>query len=230
MRAVFSFLIASTNMNAFSILILFWSLLGWKFAFAELFGGVIIIAIVAGGLSAFGSERLARLQGEFVRAAAAMPAATLVKECPICGMEGERAHAVAYRGTTYRCCGATHARALAVDPQGYRGASTSAARTDARGLVALRSAVTWMTIARTAMSDVAMLRNELVVGYVIAGFAAALVPAAWLASVLRAVGGVPGVGSVLLLLVGLLLAVATFVCSMGNVPIARSLAARLAFR
>ena len=33
-RAIFSFLIASTNMNL-AILILFWSLLGWQFAFAE---------------------------------------------------------------------------------------------------------------------------------------------------------------------------------------------------
>src|SRR5215475_8878855 len=39
-RAIFSFLIASTNMNL-AILILFWSLLGWQFAFAEFFGGVI---------------------------------------------------------------------------------------------------------------------------------------------------------------------------------------------
>src|SRR5579859_4940577 len=35
-RSVFSFLISSTNMNI-AILILFWSLLGWKFAFAEFF-------------------------------------------------------------------------------------------------------------------------------------------------------------------------------------------------
>jgi uncharacterized membrane protein YraQ (UPF0718 family) len=49
-RAIFAFLISSTNMNI-SILILFWSLLGWKFAFAEFFGGVIIIAVVAGGFT-----------------------------------------------------------------------------------------------------------------------------------------------------------------------------------
>ena len=43
-------MIASTNMNV-AILILFWSLLGWKFAFAEFFGGVIIIAVVTAGLT-----------------------------------------------------------------------------------------------------------------------------------------------------------------------------------
>src|SRR5579862_6139139 len=51
-RSVFAFLISSTNMNL-AILILFWSLLGWRFAFAEFFGGIIIIAIVAGGFTVF---------------------------------------------------------------------------------------------------------------------------------------------------------------------------------
>ena len=51
-RSVFSFLVSSTNMNL-AILILFWSLLGWKFAFAEFFGGVIIIAVVTIGLTLF---------------------------------------------------------------------------------------------------------------------------------------------------------------------------------
>jgi uncharacterized protein len=69
-----------------------------------------------------------------------------------------------------------------------------------------------------------MLRTELIVGYLIAGFAAALIPPAWLAGVLHAVGAIPLVGYVLLLLAGLLIAVVTFVCSMGNVPVARFLA------
>src|SRR5579871_180851 len=64
-RSVFSFLISSTNMNL-AILILFWSLLGWKFAFAEFFGGVIIIAVVVAGLSAFFRHgELERLQREY---------------------------------------------------------------------------------------------------------------------------------------------------------------------
>jgi uncharacterized membrane protein YraQ (UPF0718 family) len=69
-----------------------------------------------------------------------------------------------------------------------------------------------------------MLRSELLIGYLVAGFAAALIPAQWFAGALQAVGGVPVVGYLLLLIVGLLLAVVSFVCSMGNVPIARYLA------
>ncbi|MGH3171817.1 MAG: permease, partial [Trebonia sp.] len=62
-RAAFSFLISSTNMNI-AILVMFWTLVGWKFAFAELFGGAIIIAVVAAGLSAlFPRSALDRLRG-----------------------------------------------------------------------------------------------------------------------------------------------------------------------
>ncbi|MGA9272930.1 MAG: permease, partial [Candidatus Cybelea sp.] len=76
----------------------------------------------------------------------------------------------------------------------------------------------------TAVDDVRMLRTELIIGYLIAGFAAALIPPGWLSAALHTVGGVPVIGYVLLLAVGLLIAIVTFVCSMGNVPIARYLA------
>ena len=67
-RAVFSFLIASTNMNL-AILILFWSLLGWKFAFAEFFGGIIIIAVVVTGFSIlFRGDELEKLRAQHVPA------------------------------------------------------------------------------------------------------------------------------------------------------------------
>jgi uncharacterized membrane protein YraQ (UPF0718 family) len=169
-RSVFAFLISSTNMNL-AILILFWSLLGWRFAFAEFFGGVIIIAVVTLGLSLlFGNGQLARLQRDY-----------------LAGVADE------YEGCEHHQSGAPIDRS-------------------------------WSAVAMTAIADVRMLRTELIVGYLIAGFAAALVPAGALAAALRAVGSVPFIGYVLLLIVGLLIAVATFVCSMGNVPVARYLA------
>lgn len=66
--------------------------------------------------------------------------------------------------------------------------------------------------------------GELITGYLIAGFAAALVPKVWLSQALQSVGSVPHLGYFLLLVAGLLIAVVTFVCSMGNVPVARFLA------
>lgn len=169
-RSVFAFLISSTNMNL-AILILFWSLLGWKFAFAEFFGGAIIIAVVVLGFSLlFRSGELERLQRQYITG------------------------------------GGTGESEDACHPE--RSPNTKR----------------WRAIASTALADVRMLRTELIVGYLIAGFAAALIPPGWLASALHAVGAVPLIGYVLLLLAGLLIAVATFVCSMGNVPIARYLA------
>jgi uncharacterized membrane protein YraQ (UPF0718 family) len=171
-RSVFAFLISSTNMNV-AIVVLFWSLLGWKFAFAEFFGGAIIIAVVTVGLSLwFGGGSLQRLQRDYVEAATAP------------SEEGCEHH--------------HHAE--------------QASRRD------------WNAVATTALADVRMLRTELVVGYLIAGYAAALIPPGWLAGALHAVGSVPFAGTVLLLLTGLALAIATFVCSMGNVPVARFLA------
>ena len=174
-RSVFAFLISSTNMNV-AIVILFWTLLGWKFAFAEFFGGAIIIAVVVVGLSLlFSPHRQAALRETFAF--------------------GEDDH----------CHHDANAAGVAPPPR-------------------LSSIATWGAIWRTMLADVAMLRYELLAGYLIAGFAAALVPPQWLTAALGAVRAVPVGGYVLLLLAGLLLAVVTFVCSMGNVPIARFLA------
>ncbi|MGB8909426.1 MAG: permease [Candidatus Cybelea sp.] len=165
-RSTFAFLISSTNMNV-AIVILFWSLLGWRFAFAEFFGGIIIIAVVTVGFTLlYRAGELERLQRE----------------------------------------------------------QTSSAEPSCHEHAAGEMRRDWSAVAATAVADVRMLRTELIVGYLIAGFAAALVPPGWLSSALHAVGAVPYVGYVMLLFVGLLIAVATFVCSMGNVPIARFLA------
>lgn len=174
-RSVFAFLISSTNMNL-AIVILFWSLLGWKFAFAEFFGGAIIIAIVTLGFTIlFRPGRLEQLQHSYMNRHAE-------RSAPSCHPE--------------------------------RSAEGAESKNEGR----------WAAVASTALADVKMLRTELIVGYLIAGFAAALVPTGWLAQALHTVGAVPFVGYVLLLIVGLLIAVATFVCSMGNVPVARYLA------
>jgi len=218
-RAVFAFLISSTNMNL-AILILFWTLIGWKFAFAEFFGGIAIIAVVSAGTSLL-------LRPDELRApetGGAVPGPSRVTECLQCGMEGRAERAVEHEGTTYLFCGERHENEFRDDPLRVLGAAQSEAKGAPRGFAALREATTWREIVEVALGDVAMLRNELILGYVIAGFAAALIPPAWLAGALHAVGSVPLIGYPLLLLTGLALAAVTFICSMGNVPIARFLA------
>jgi uncharacterized membrane protein YraQ (UPF0718 family) len=183
-RSIFAFLISSTNMNV-AIVILFWSLLGWKFAFAEFFGGIIIIAIVTAIFSIlFNTARLERLHADFIQANPA-EASGDHDHCHDHGSDDDEASVT--------------------------------------GLRALQRASTWGAIGATAWGDVNMLRTELLIGYLVAGFASALIPPGWLASALHAVGSIPFLGYVLLLITGLLIAVVTFVCSMGNVPIARYL-------
>ena len=140
-RAIFAFLVSSTNMNV-AIVILFWAMLGWKFAFAEFFGGLIIVAIV-----------------------------TLV-------------FSLRFNIATFRAT----ARAVSVGKSGrIIGGTTIIATdtTDGEGdepvWDALRRASTWGAIAQTAWGDVNMLRTELIIGYLVAGFASALIPAGWLA-------------------------------------------------
>jgi len=219
-RSVFAFMISSTNMNV-AILIMFWAMLGWRFAFAEFFGGVIIIAVVTAGLSLL--LRRDELHVQESSAGGARGSATRVTECLQCGMDGDEEHAVAYEGKVYLFCGARHEAGFRADPAGVL-AAANAEGERGRGLGSLREAGTWREGFDTMRADVEMLRGDIAIGFVVAGFAAALIPPAWLAGALRAVGSVPFLGYPLLLLVGLAIAVITFVCSMGNVPIARFLA------
>ena len=182
LRSIFSFLISSTNMNL-AILILFWTLLGWRFAFAEFFGGIVIIIVVAFGLTVlFGAAELDRLR----------------REHPPPHRAGDMQHDEAH---------------------GAHGEGTAG-----QGVTALRKAETWGAVGKTALNDVRMLRADLIGGYILAGFGAALIPQEWLSGVLRAIGSIPIVGYAALLAAGLVIAVVTFVCSMGNVPVARYLA------
>ena len=216
LRAVFAFLISSTNMNV-AILIMFWALLGWRFAFAEFFGGIIIIAVVSAGIGLlFRPGELAALA-----ASARLYGSEPSDGCPQCGMTGDPQRAIAYQGKTYLFCSAHHEDAFRADPAAVLNEADAG---EEPGAADLRKSATWRGVLEVALGDVAMLRNDLVIGFVVAGFAAALVPSAWLSGALHAVGAVPILGYPLLLLTGLGLAIITFVCSMGNVPIARYLA------
>ena len=252
-RAAFSFLISSTNMNI-AILVMFWTLVGWKFAFAELFGGAIIIAVVAAGLSvlfprgaldrlrdaregadhtagdpadraavpAGAAARAAAGPGQAVAAGDTQPRWPAEEQDAVCGMTGSPGHAVAYRGREYRFCSAGCGQSFAASPARDATPDSGEAEPPRPSLTSLQ---TWYAITARAWGDVKMLRTELIAGYLLAGFAEALIPRHAFSQVLHAVGAVPVIGYVLLLLFGLAIAVATFVCSMGNVPVARFLKA-----
>jgi YHS domain-containing protein/uncharacterized membrane protein YraQ (UPF0718 family) len=85
----------------------------------------------------------------------------------------------------------------------------------------LRSKVGWADAASFTMSDLSMIRRELVIGYVVAGFLTTLVPSRfWNAAFVHGHGFWTSVENVV---VGPLIALASAVCSVGNVPLAAAL-------
>ncbi|HEV7534265.1 MAG TPA: permease, partial [Acidimicrobiia bacterium] len=85
----------------------------------------------------------------------------------------------------------------------------------------LRSPAAWADAASYTMADITMLRKELVVGYGVAGLLAVAVPmSAWNDVFLRHHGLWTTLENVL---IGPFIAVVSFVCSIGNVPMAAAL-------
>ena len=87
--------------------------------------------------------------------------------------------------------------------------------------IRLRSKAGWADSATYTMSDLTMLRRELVVGYTVAGFLAVLVPTSvWQAVFISGHGFWTSLENVV---VGPFIAIISFVCSIGNVPLAAAL-------
>jgi uncharacterized protein len=79
----------------------------------------------------------------------------------------------------------------------------------------------WAEAASAMMADLIMIRKELVTGYVVAGFLAVIVPSSiWNVLFFHGHGAWTSLENVL---VGPLIAVISFVCSIGNVPLAAAL-------
>jgi YHS domain-containing protein/uncharacterized membrane protein YraQ (UPF0718 family) len=85
----------------------------------------------------------------------------------------------------------------------------------------LRSPAGWADAASYTMADLVMLRKEMIVGYLVAGFLAVLVPnSLWNAIFFHGHGVLTSIENVI---VGPLIAILSFVCSIGNVPLAAAL-------
>jgi hypothetical protein len=77
----------------------------------------------------------------------------------------------------------------------------------------------WTQVATAFVTDWKMLAKEIAIGFLLAGFIAALVPANWWRALFLQ-SGPPAVQLIENALVGPLIAVASFVCSCGNIPLA----------
>jgi uncharacterized membrane protein YraQ (UPF0718 family) len=85
----------------------------------------------------------------------------------------------------------------------------------------LRQPARWADAAGYTISDLKMLRREIIIGFVVAGFVAVAIPASfWNAVFLHDHGALTMVENAI---VGPFVAIISFVCSVGNVPLAAAL-------
>jgi uncharacterized protein len=85
--------------------------------------------------------------------------------------------------------------------------------------VKIRKMENWTAVADAFVMDVLMMWREILIGFLIAGFLMALVPEHWWKTLFITSGAGP-VRLVENSLIGTLIAVASFVCSIGNIPLA----------
>ncbi len=187
-----AFMFASTNLVV-ELGIVLVVLMGWEFAAAEFIGGpiMIVLLVLVGGVA---------LRGPLVEAARrrlSHPA-----DSPVTDHDHDHAgrdHAA--------MVGVSDARQAELDAQ--------------RWTTKVRSKADWADAATYSMADINMLRKELVIGYLVAGFLTVLVPMDWWNDLF--VSGHGFWTSLENAMVGPIIACLSFVCSVGNVPMAAAL-------
>jgi uncharacterized protein len=185
------FMFASTNLVV-ELGIVLVVLIGWEFVAAEYIGGIIMIAL------------LALLGGLFLsgRAVASARAKLDAEHDSGTGHEHRTGHEQA--------AGHEHEH-----EHGPADEQLPPWRT------AVRTKAGWANAATYTVADLTMLRREMVIGYVVAGFLAVLVPVdVWHAFFITGHGVWTSIENAL---VGPFIALISFVCSIGNVPLAAAL-------
>ena len=185
------FMVASTNLVV-ELGIVLWLLIGWQFALAEFVGGAIMIALLGLVLPRVVPEEwVAEARDRLDRDPAT----------------GDARAADAGHGQHGEHAG--------------HGEQAGGGLTSLPWRERLRSRAGWSDAAAYTISDLTMLRRELVVGFVVAGALAVLVPVSvWQSLFWTGHGFASSVENVVL---GPLLAIISFVCSVGNVPLAAAL-------
>jgi uncharacterized protein len=192
--AAMVFMIASTNLVV-ELGIVLWLLIGWQFALAEFVGGAIMIALL--GL-------------------------VVPRAIPVSWID--RARAQLNNDPSGKDESTPHDHGMhdhgAHDHSAHDNASDEELRREPL-IRRLRSRRGWGDASGYTISDLTMLRTELVIGFVVAGFLAALVPTGfWRSIFLTGHGFASSLENVVL---GPFLAIISFVCSIGNVPLAAAL-------
>lgn len=200
-----AFLIASTNL-VIALTFLIWALLGWEFALAQAVGAPIMI-VTATILTHFFMpyDKAADVRERLVREE--QPVVT----DPVCKMRMNRENAISvdFKNETVHFC-SEHCQDLFEDNPNVHTVHWREKITSLNG---------WVEAANQTRRDVKMLGEPLLAGFLIAGFAATVIPD-WAWDAFFGAGGEGFSSVVYSSAVGPLVSLVAFVGSMGNIPLA----------
>lgn len=203
-----AFLFAATDL-VIELGLVIWVLLGWQFVIGEYIGGVIATVIIALIFKHVIPERWFEAAREHLHA---------VEEtsCAACGMEAdpideETVSLETVGGIKYFCCrGCLRAYQSQTD---MKTGAEAVSWTDK-----LLTVEGWDTACKKTMKEWEMLWKDIALGFVLAGIVAAFVPESWWAVLF----GTESTFQLVLLntVIGVVIGIVTFMCSVGNVPFA----------
>ncbi|WP_435126937.1 permease [Halobaculum sp. D14] len=200
-----AFQFASTNL-VIELGLVMWILLGWQFVVADYVAGLLLIVLLAATFKYV-------VPASWFEAARTHLQSTEGVRDPNCGMEVDPTSDDVVTldtddGTEYFCS------------ESCRSAYRESHESDESGGRRLLTAQGWRLAAKNAIGEWDMLWKDIAAGFLVAGLIGALVPRQWWTT-LFGVGAEGTLGWVVAsAVIGVVVGVVTFVCSVGNVPFA----------
>lgn len=196
------FMFASTNL-VIELGIVLWLMMGWQFALAEFFGGTIMILLLWKILPRFVSAKeMESVRNNELIAQGKNPAFM------------ETSHSAKNVNSFLMMADEGSNSSASIDSMEN---SDSHFEGKSRWLVRKN----WASAAGYTIGDFIMLRKELLIGFLVAGIASMMVPIAWWQSLF--ISGHGFLSTLENAFIGPVLAFISFVCSVGNVPLAAAL-------
>ncbi|WP_231189968.1 permease [Haladaptatus sp. DYF46] len=198
-----AFMFASTNL-VIEIGAVIWILLGWQFLAADIIGGFILIGLMAFGFIYLVPDKVVEQARQNV-----LDEGSPTVQDPVCGMEvnpEEADYSTEHDGKTYYFCSQSCKESF--DPE----EANTTIREQATSLSG------WKALADKQWKEWGMLWDEIAIGFIFAGLIAGFIPKqVWTSVFSGPVFGVP-VYIFWTAVVGAVIGIVTFVCSVGNVP------------
>lgn len=198
-----AFMFASTNL-VIEIGAVIWILLGWQFLLADIVGGFMLIGLMAFGFIYLTPDEVVEQARQNV-----LDEGNPTVQDPVCGMEvnpEETEYSTEHNGETYYFCSKSCKESF--DPE----EANTTIREKATSLSG------WKELADKQWKEWGMLWDEIAIGFIFAGLIAGFIPEqVWTSVFSGPTFGLP-VYVFWTAVLGAVIGVTTFVCSVGNVP------------